>query len=164
MSYVLYGIVGDFDHLRRLSGDLPHAVVAPLRQRLGLLPVTGEIFDELTDVRREDGPFTRMSPAFAERLKDWSHGGRLAYVEADFWGGNGVQTAALWENGRQTWGPEHSQVPVGPCENWPINAVLARLGAVPTDEFDLFDAVGFGRERNMEGWRRAGLGISRKST
>ncbi|MGV9310525.1 hypothetical protein ACWDLG_44825 [Nonomuraea sp. NPDC003727] len=159
MSYVLRGVVGDFDHLRFLSDDVPRAVVVPLRQRLGLLPVTDGVFNELTDVRREAGPFTCMSPAFAERLEDWSRGGRVAYVEADFWGGDGSQTAALWENGRQTWGPEHAWIPAtaGPCEDWPINAMLARLGAVGTAALDLFDAVGFGQERDREGWRWAGV-------
>ncbi|WP_433171346.1 hypothetical protein [Actinoallomurus sp. CA-150999] len=159
MSYVLRGVVGDFDHLRFLADDVPRAVVVPLRQRLGLLPVTNEIFNELTDGWRGDWPFRLMSPAFAERLKDWSRGGRVAYVEADFWGGDGSQTAALWENGRQTWGPEHAWIPATakPCENWPINAVLARLGVVATGAFDLFDTVGLGQERDMEGWRWAGL-------
>ncbi|MFD0890989.1 hypothetical protein ACFQ08_41125, partial [Streptosporangium algeriense] len=44
-----------------------------------------------------------MPPGFAGRLRDWSRGGRIAYVEADFWGGDGSQAAALWENGRQSW-------------------------------------------------------------
>ncbi|MFI0448351.1 hypothetical protein [Actinomadura sp. 6N118] len=157
MSYVLYGVVGDFDRLRLLTGDLPRAVVAPLEQRLGLLPVTHEIFDELTDERRGDGPFVFMSPAFAEVLEDWSRGGRVAYVEADFFGGSGNQTAALWENGRQTWGPEHAWSSKRPRESWPINAVLARLGAVEVGPFDLFDTVGFGQARDMEDWRWAGL-------
>ncbi|MFI7133620.1 hypothetical protein ACIBQ1_48645 [Nonomuraea sp. NPDC050153] len=157
MSYVLRGVVGDFDRLRLLSDDVPSAVVVPLRQRLGLLPVTDDVFDELTDARHGDGPFVLMSPAFAERLEDWSRGGRLAYVEADFFGGDGSQTTALWEDGRQTWGPEHAWLPAGPRENWPINAVLARLGAIGTGALDLFDTIGFGQERDMEGWRRAGL-------
>jgi hypothetical protein len=159
MAYVLYGIVGDFDRLRALSCDLPGAVVAPLRQRLGLLPTTAEIFSELTGVRRENGPFIRMSPAFAERLADWSRSGRIAYMEAEFWAGDGTQAAALWENGRQTWGPEHSWLPEElPRRRRPINAVLARLGAVlGQDSLDLFQEVGFGEERDMEGWRSAGL-------
>ncbi|GLZ09253.1 hypothetical protein Acsp03_67190 [Actinomadura sp. NBRC 104412] len=157
MSYVLHGVVGDFDLLRSLSDDVPRAVVAPLRQRLGLVPVTGEICDELTDTQGQNKPFTLMSPAFAKRLQDWSRSGRLAYVEADFWGGEGSQAAALWENGRPKWGPEYAWCPGPPRQDWPINAVLARLGAVRTSALDLFDTVGFGRERDMEGWRWAGL-------
>ncbi|MEV4370905.1 hypothetical protein AB0J71_27820 [Nonomuraea sp. NPDC049637] len=158
MSYVLHGVVGEFDRLRCLAGEVPQAVVAPLGQHLGLLPVTDEICDELTGARRESGPFTLMSPGFAGRLEEWSRGGRRAYVEADFWGGDGSQAAALWENGRRSWGPEHTSIRVGPPrDDWPINAVLARLGAVGAGAADLFDAVGLGRERDLEGWRRAGL-------
>lgn len=157
MSYVLCGVVGDFDRLRSLSDDLPRAVVAPLRQRLGLVPVTGEIFDELTGALPQSEAFTLMSPAFARRLEDWSRGGRLAYVEADFWGGDGGQAAALWEDGRQSWGPEYAWIRGGPRADWPINAALARLGAVRTGPLDLFDTIGFGQERDMEGWHRAGL-------
>jgi hypothetical protein len=157
MSYVLHGVIGDFDLLRSLSGGSPGAVVAPLRQRLGLLPVTTKVFHELAGVRR-DGPFELMSPAFAEKLKDWSRSGGVVYVEADFWAGDGSQTAALWEDGRRTWGPEQAWIPGGPPRrDWPINAVLARLGAVGKGALDLFEAVGFGQERDMEGWRRAGL-------
>ena len=55
-------------------------------------------------------------------------------------------------------GSGYAWVPVGPPrEDWPINAVLARLGAAGTGAFDLFDTVGFGQERDMEGWRWAGL-------
>ncbi|MEU1736262.1 hypothetical protein [Streptosporangium sp. NPDC020145] len=120
--------------------------------------MTDEIFNELTDARRESGPFTLMSPEFTERLRGWSRGGRIAYVEADFWGGNGSQAAALWENGRQSWGPGYASIRVGPPhEDRPINAVLARLGAIGAGALDLFDTVGFGWERDMEGWCRAGL-------
>ncbi|MFB9205037.1 hypothetical protein ACFFV7_27845 [Nonomuraea spiralis] len=119
--------------------------------------MTDEIFTELADGRRESGPFMLMSPGFAERLKDWSRGGHIAYVEADFWGGDGTQAAALWENGRQSWGPEYASIQVGPPrEDWPINAALARLGVVRAGASDLFDTVGLGQERDMEGWRRAG--------
>ncbi|MEW2354449.1 hypothetical protein [Spirillospora sp. NPDC029432] len=158
MSYVLHAVVGDFDRLRSLSAGLPRAVVAPLRQRFGLLPVTGEIFDGLGGGRRQvEEPFVFMSPGLAELLADWSRGGPVAYVEADFFGGSGDQAAALWEDGRRTWGPVNAWITAGPAEKWPTNAVLARLGAIPAGEFDLFDTVGFGRERDMEGWREAGL-------
>lgn len=160
MSYLLHGVVGDFDRLRSLSDGLARAVVAPLRQRLGLLPATEDVFPELADARPEDGPFDLMSDAFAARLDAWSRHTPVAYVEADFWGGDGGQTAALWEDGRLTWGPEHVWIPGGPSENWPINAVLARLGAIPAESLDLFDTVGFGQARDMEDWRWAGLRAS----
>ncbi|PIM69875.1 hypothetical protein CTU88_26160 [Streptomyces sp. JV178] len=86
----------------------------------------------------------------------------MAHVEADFWGGDGDQTAALWRAGVREWGPVHTSDFSGPREDWPINAALALLGAVPAgpgapDHRDLFAEVGLGRGRDEEDWRRAAL-------
>ncbi|GAA2777884.1 hypothetical protein [Streptomyces showdoensis] len=145
MSYRLDAVVGDFDRLRTWAGGVPGAVVAPLRQRLGLLP--------LSDALCEDLP---------RLLRELSRTGPVAHVAADFWGGDGEQTAALWRAGAQEWGPAHTEDFSGPREGWPINAVLARLGAEPAapgapEYRDLFAEVGLGGGRHEEDWRRAAL-------
>ncbi|MFF3558090.1 hypothetical protein ACFYXL_32300 [Streptomyces tsukubensis] len=145
MSYRLHAAVSDFDRLRLRTSGMPWAVVAPLAQRMGLLV--------LPDGLRADLPRT---------LSDLSQGGPVAQVEADFWGGDGHQTAALWRAGAREWGPVHTAEFDGPRDDWPINAALARLGvtrAAPgAPEYrDLFVEVGLGRGRNEEDWRRAAL-------
>ncbi|MGV9313252.1 hypothetical protein ACWDR0_13805 [Streptomyces sp. NPDC003691] len=145
MSYRLDAVVGDFDRLRSWAEGTPGAVVAPLRQRLGLLP--------LSDPLRGDLP--RILP-------DLSRSGPVAHVQADFWGGDGDQTAAVWRAGAPEWGPVHTSDFSGPREDWPVNAALARLGASPAgpgapEYRDLFAEVGLGRGRHEEDWRRAAL-------
>ncbi|MET9843695.1 hypothetical protein [Streptomyces ossamyceticus] len=145
MSYRLDAAVSDFDRMRRWAEGVTGAVVAPLAQRLGLLPLTAEFRDDLPRL-----------------LRDLSRGGPVAHVEADFWGGDGDQTAALWRAGVREWGPVHTSDFSGPRENWPINAALALLGVVPArpgapDHRDLFAEVGLGRGRDEEDWRRAAL-------
>ncbi|MFD4575487.1 hypothetical protein ACFWNK_28150 [Streptomyces sp. NPDC058417] len=145
MSYRLDGVVGDFDRLRDRAAGVPGAVVAPLEQRLGLLP--------LSDALRDDLP---------RLLGELSRGGPVARLEADFWGGEGDQTAALWRDGAQEWGPVRTADFAGPREDWPINAALARLGAAPAGpgapaHRDLFAEVGLGRGRDEDDWRRAAL-------
>ncbi|MER7706098.1 hypothetical protein ABTX81_24795 [Kitasatospora sp. NPDC097605] len=136
MSYELSAVVGGFDALRDVASGIREAVVAPLRQRMGLLPVTGQLLDGT--------------------LSAWSsEGGPIASVEADFHGGDGYQTAAVWRAGAKVWGPVRSRDFSGPREGWPINAALALLGVVPSGH-DLFLAVGLGREQDMDGWRSAG--------
>lgn len=95
-------------------------------------------------------------------LRDLSLGGPLAHVQADFWGGEGDQTAALWRAGVQEWGPVHTSEFSGPREDWPINAALARLGVASAgpgapDYRDRFVEVGLGQGRDEEDWRRAAL-------
>ena len=120
-------------------------MVAPLRQRMGLLPLSTALHGDLP----------RM-------LCDLSQGGPVAHVQADFWGGEGDQTAALWRAGVQEWGPVHTSEFSGPREDWPINAALARLGVASAgpgapDHRDLFVEVGLGQGRDEEDWRRAAL-------
>ncbi|MFJ8233282.1 hypothetical protein ACIQ9E_25540 [Streptomyces sp. NPDC094448] len=145
MSYRLHAAVSDFDRLRNRTSGMPWAVVAPLAQRMGLLV--------LPDGLPADLPRT---------LSDLSQGGPVALVEADFWGGDGHQTASLWRAGVREWGPVHTAEFGGPRDDWPINAALARLGAVRADPCapehrDLFVEVGLGRGRDEEDWRRAAL-------
>ncbi|HEY8978993.1 MAG TPA: hypothetical protein VIU15_05350 [Streptomyces sp.] len=144
MSYDLNAVIGDFDRLRRGTPGIPEAVVAPLRQRLGLVPVTA-------------GGLTVEASAFERTLGEWSRGGPVALVEAEFFGGEGYQVAEVWRDGVKVWGPVRDGEFAGVREEWPINGALARLGAVSGGESrDLFREVGLGWERDNEGWESAG--------
>ncbi|MCH5670640.1 hypothetical protein [Streptomyces gilvus] len=83
-------------------------------------------------------------------------------MRAEFWGGEGDQTAAVWRAGVREWGPAHTSEFSGPREDWPINAALARLGVASAgpdapDYRDLFVEVGLGEGRDEQDWRRAAL-------
>ncbi|MFJ8743013.1 hypothetical protein ACIRL2_26955 [Embleya sp. NPDC127516] len=168
MPYQLNAVIGVFDLLRSRIAGTREAVVAPLRQRMGLVPVTKQLVEEPAGLPTgQDGagsgqPFTVMSPAFEQILSDWSRGGPIAYVEADFHGGHGYQTAAVWRTGAKVWGPAHTRVFTGPREDWPINAALALLDVVPSSSEeasshdDLFLEAGLGWEQDMDGWQLAG--------
>jgi hypothetical protein len=80
---------------------------------------------------------------------------KAAYIEAEFFGGAGMQAAFVWEEGRMAFGPEIS--------GGAINAALRQLGI--QDEAtatlhglplmpgkDPFDMTGLGRHRSVEGW------------
>ncbi|MCP5521145.1 MAG: hypothetical protein H7A46_06310 [Verrucomicrobiales bacterium] len=80
---------------------------------------------------------------------------RSAYIEAEFWGGTGMQASVVWEAGQITFGPEIS--------TGAINTALRRLGiaggpAVSIHGLPLapgrdpFDVVGLGRHRSVGGW------------
>ncbi|MGX2995765.1 hypothetical protein JNUCC64_16000 [Streptomyces sp. JNUCC 64] len=147
MSYRLDAVVGDFDRLRNWAAGAARAgaVVAPLSQRMGLSPLSAALRADLPHV-----------------LGDLSRGGPVARLTADFWGGAGEQTAALWRGGALDWGPVRASEFDGPREDWPINAALARLGVTPAgpgapEHRDLFVVVGLGRGRDEADWHRAAL-------
>ncbi|MFE3855212.1 hypothetical protein ACFXPN_29270 [Streptomyces griseorubiginosus] len=142
MSYELNAVIGRFDLLRSRTAAMGAEVVAPLRQGMGLVPVT------------------MMSPSFEQALRVWSQGGPVACVEADFHGGDGYQTAAVWHMGAVVWGPVHAKDFTGPRESWPINGALAQLDVVMSaseqaEGHDLFRVLGLGWEQDLEGWQSA---------
>jgi hypothetical protein len=115
--------------------------------------------------------YAEVSSAFPEdELSNWSRSGTIGQVEADFFGGDGYQTASLWRDGKRIWGPSHTWEFSAPRHEWPINAVLAQLGIVlePRDVrpeyYDLFVEVGLAAERDHEGWSRHALGARNHAT
>ncbi|GAA1581562.1 hypothetical protein [Actinoplanes couchii] len=141
MSYLLNAAIGSFDLLRRVSTD----DVVPLRQRMGMVLLDG-------DLPPHPGTLDGDLPSYP---------GTIAHVEASFHGGDGDQNASLWRDGERIWGPLYAtEFPDDRRDEWPINAVLARLGVVlePRADrsayHDLFVEVGFGAEGDHHCWRK----------
>lgn len=70
-------------------------------------------------------------------------GGALAYVETEYFGGTGGQSAMAFVDGQPKMEPARAQ--------WagPINQALRRIGVVPEGESDAFDTIGLGERRQM---------------
>ncbi|MFE6611170.1 hypothetical protein [Amycolatopsis sp. NPDC057786] len=100
----------------------------------------------LTEALHEAGEFWTA-------LAECSEHGAVAYVEAEYFGGVGTQSAQVWDGGETVLGPlllaEGEPLPAGGS---PISRALRRLGVVKGDHFDEFDAVGLGRHRDTRDW------------
>ena len=69
---------------------------------------------------------------------------KVAYVEAEFFGGDGTQGCGLFENG---------EVFQEPKENtFAINKALRWLGVIRNDSQDEFTTVGLDKHRSTEKW------------
>jgi hypothetical protein len=172
--YRLRAVIGRFELLCERVAGVRSAAVAVLRQGLALVPVMDLLPEESAAPawRRpveptSDEPFVWTSPVFERTLMEWSRHGPVGCVEADFFGGDGWQNAVAWRDGVRVWGPVYDRDFSGPRRGWPINGVLAVLGAAPSGRMsrhdsgqpvhvDLFQEIGLGWERDMDGWRRAG--------
>jgi hypothetical protein len=83
-------------------------------------------------------------PAIAKLGEKLSGSGKVAYVEAEFFGGVGTQANCLFAIGRLVSGPtvhEHA-----------INEALRFVGVEVCGATDEFDTVGLGRCRSTEQW------------
>lgn len=122
--------------------------VIALEQGLALLPLTDAMFDALPKVPPTEGAsrdlLRFLGPAVLAFLVARSVAGPLAYVETDYFGGEGEQGAAVAQEGRLVFGPT--------LGDGSINHALRLLGAAGHAGRDEFDAVGLGRRRGNDGW------------
>ena len=86
-----------------------------------------------------------MSVALERLLSELSEDGPVAYVETEYWGGVGHQAAAVWKDGRLSFGPEKQDI-------GPINTALKHLGVSEEGARVAFEAVGLHRHRLTDDW------------
>lgn len=149
MGHTLRAFIAKPELLRDATRGLANALVIPVGQGLALLPNTDELSEEVRKNGGGGGPafeeFYWLTPGLAELAALWSAGGAVAYVETDYFGGEGEQAAVLWENGEVVYEPYKGKL-------GPINDVLRRMGVARGDGLDQFDAVGLGRHRSNDDW------------
>lgn len=178
--YELAGAVAELDVLAPLMEVHSSArVVALDAADLGLLPVTGELAASVTPAmicavlgpaNIDGGPestgrasaawhtgpesgFSRLTPGLLSLLEAVSVAGPVAYLETEYLGHDGYQTAAVWRSGTLMVGPlllGRTEVFV-PGEA-PISQVLRLLGVGAHGRFDEFVVAGLGRHRRTEDW------------
>ncbi len=85
--------------------------------------------------------------ALAEATRE---GGGLAYVETEYFGGQGEQSAMAFADGREAMAAQRSRGGGGP-----INQALRRIGVVRGAD-DEFDTVGLGERRSMSDYEPEG--------
>jgi hypothetical protein len=142
--------VGPMQSLRALQGEAPSARIFALHPlaTLWVMPLDDHVHDSLhrrhgTGEWLGNGPsLTSVDLMIGARA---STGSELAYLETNYAGPDGTQSAALWRDGRLILGPITLAAAVPrPARFWPINAALRGLGVVaspPQDEFIAFGLV-----------------------
>ncbi|MPZ67393.1 MAG: hypothetical protein GEU83_18460 [Pseudonocardiaceae bacterium] len=134
----------------------PCARLVELEQGLALIPMTESLVGSLEPgevaVPPETG-FRAVSAGVWQLLQQTSTAGPVAYVEADYLGRDGWQTAAVWQRAL-AYGPFllGTSEPFPRTGGGPIGAALRCLGVVAGQRHDEFVRVGLGRHRRTEYW------------
>ncbi|MEU8415793.1 hypothetical protein AB0C24_23655 [Amycolatopsis japonica] len=154
MGYRLQAVIASDNVLRDLADTVEEANIVPLSQHLALLPMSDAYFDAVTvpGAPKLVG-FWKVPRGFGSRLVACSATGPVAYVEAEYFGGTGTQTAQVWNDGEVVLGPLQlaEKQPI-PASGSPISQALRQLGVVKGDHVDEFDAIGLGRQRDTDDW------------
>ena len=108
---------------------LTESLLADL-QRSGATPRGGSV----------SGAFEFLSPEGEALSADTV----TAYLETEYFGGEGFERAAVWS---------HGKIALGPLEGaGSINQALRAMGVSPGEGIEEFEFVGLGRCRSLEEW------------
>lgn len=154
MTHWISGIIAARALLEHIASSHAFNQPAELHQGLGFLPLDNGNLGALVGAIQADRPddaddgeaFDYLTPELIRWCAAQSKLGPLAYIETQYFGGEGGQGAALFVDGQIAWGPANDGT-------GPINAVLSLLGVAAHRGRDAFDTVGLGRHRMNDGWR-----------
>ncbi len=144
MSYTLQAFIADEPVIRAAVPADANTVRLP--QCKAMIPLSARM-------REAHGlPFLPLTDEGASALPDGitaigaaiARGGKVAYVEAEFFGGDGTQACVTWDSARQVSQPL--------VDDRAINIALRFLGVMVGDHHDEFDALGLGRYRGTDEW------------
>ncbi|NMO90843.1 hypothetical protein [Actinomycetospora sp. TBRC 11914] len=167
-TYELHGVVAAPDVLEPLCDRYPHARPALLDgAELALLPLCEQLLHDIDLAGVPMGPewaFDRLSSGLAAVLTAASRRGTVVYLEADYAGGLGRQSAVAWLDCHLVYGPEvllpDEPFPVPTRDatgGAPVVAALRYLGVQAVGARDEFVVLGLGRHRSTREWCTAGL-------
>lgn len=148
MAYVLQAVIAKKGVLERKPVKGMHLV--PLKQDYEMLPFTGAFIRKhripSLPLMDEEGA-TSLPEAIAGLCAMLSEAGLLAYVEAEFWAGDGIQACAIFEHGVLKLGPNiHGSA---------IDEALSMLGMQIEPGQDEFLAIGLQQHRSTDDWVKA---------
>ena len=146
MGYTLHAFIGTRPDLAVLAENFHHASVLEVGKGIFLIPMTGELFEEINNfiVSGAIGKLTYMTLNVESNVLKIAGNNSIAYVEAEYFGGEGGQQAVLWQTGQR-----YKLFEFGEDV---INDVLKHFGVKPEKGYDAFDTIGLGRKRNTEDW------------
>ncbi len=167
LVYDLFAVLGDQSLLKDISGELTRAKVVPLGHRaLALMPMTLALKEEIEgkfvnpDKEEQDcSSFERLSSVSFDWLRTQSLLGRIGYVEAEFSGGVGGQSAIVLEHESVVfgplltrWGQTGDSHNVDSMKLMAINQALRLFGVRANNSKDEFDLLGLGKVRGTAKW------------
>jgi hypothetical protein len=149
-------IVGPMQPLRVLQAVAPMARIFALTPgaALWVLPLDEAVHDAV-HLRYGTGEWlksgARLTTTDLIAIARMTAGTEAAYVETDYFGSAGTQSAVLWRDGAVAMQPVTLDASIKrPAQFWPINAALRALGVVARAPEDEFTAFGLMRYRSHE--------------
>lgn len=156
MGHTVQLVVGREASIVGFLQDWPGSRAVDLRGGWRAIPVDESLYDAIA-ARFAAAPMVdaldHAPRGIANALANaTARGGGLAYVETDYFGGAGEQSALAYVDGVEACAPARSRGAGGP-----INAALRVIGVIRDATDDEFDTIGLGLRRSMDDYQPEGL-------
>ena len=144
MSYTLQAIIGTTDSLsNKVNGVVP----VSLKQNMEMMLFNSDLLSAYNFAQlplTDDGKAVDLPDNINEFCIFMSQGCSIVYVEAEYFGGTGLQAYAHFQNGSLRRGPLR--------DSTAINEALRILGVEATSQIDEFTLVGLDQKRETNSW------------
>jgi hypothetical protein len=146
MGYYLRAFVGKKEDLKPIVEAYNEAKIIPLAQGISLVPHTEALYDQINNFESSAniGSFEFLTVNIENKILKIIDAKAIAYVEADYFGGEGGQVGIIWTGGKRIAEFKYGQDV--------INAVSKHFGVRADKGKDEFATLGFGRHRNTADW------------
>jgi hypothetical protein len=146
MAYTLQALIGDEFVIRTAVPS--DGVVVRLPQGKAMVPLSERMRQnhDIPFLPLTDEGVAGVPESIAFVVESMARSGKVAYVEAEFFGGTGTQACVTWD--------VTGQVSQPVVDDSAINAALKFLGVRKEHHQDEFDALGLGRCRATEEWEQ----------
>jgi hypothetical protein len=125
-----------------------------LAQGYAMVPLTDELKDDIDDLVGNENIvhdcFEKLSYSICEVILDTARSYEVAYIETEYFGGEGGQSAMVWKDGKVVFGPTSSK-----DTDSPINEALKTIGVRVIKKQDEFDEMKLGWNRDTEKWYKS---------
>jgi hypothetical protein len=146
MGHLITGIITRKSDAKSIAAKIPFKQFHNLNQNFVIFPLTDDLIDMHipSPQRFKFKQFTYLSEELINILSQASSGKLITYIETEYFGGEGVQAAIVFENGKIIFGPKQADI-------GPINNALKKMGVSKEPACrDEFESIGLASFRSCD--------------
>jgi hypothetical protein len=160
--HILHAVIGNSPAIENFSNRWVSAHPIALPQNFAIVPLTEGLCDDIDELMDLSEPppfvgFDRLSASVATDLRESSRFGALGYIETNYVGSSGTQSAIAWSNGNILAGAFTSEM-MWDVKNYQptatgksaIDRVLSALGVWTHHHKDEFEMLGLANFSDTE--------------
>ena len=155
MGHSVQLVIGKDPAIGRFLKAWPGSRAVPLKTGWLAIPIDDVLYEPIQKATpgavRPEGLDVSPPGLEAALIAATKEGGGLAYVETDYFGGSGAQSAEAFVDGEEAAEARRSRGAGGP-----INSALRAIGVAKADGMDEFDTIGLGERRSMSDYEPEG--------